>query len=131
MNPRLEVLAADWDSATVEVAREAAAEHGVELEVLLADARALGESHPGRFDYIVTDPPYGVRQARRTSMTRLYASLLPSFERALAPKGTLALLVLKEGAFLAALGRTGLRVAERRRVDLGGLQPLIFVLRRA
>jgi len=130
-NPRLEVLAADWDAETVEVARQAAVEHKIELEVLLADARTLGETHPGRFDYIVTDPPYGVRQARRTSMSRLYGSLLASFERALAPGGTLALLVVKRRTFLAALERTSLRVVDSRELDLGGgLKPTIVLARK-
>lgn len=132
LNPRLEVHAADWDADTVEVAREAAGEHGAsDLEVRLADARSLGESDAGRYDYIVTDPPYGVRQARRTSMSRLYESLLGSFERALAPNGAIALLVVKERTFLAVLERTTLRVVERRKIDLGGLQPAILILRRA
>jgi len=113
-NPRLDVSAADWDAETVQVAREAASEHGVELEVLLADARSLGETRPAAFDYIVTDPPYGVRQARRTSMSRLYGALLASFERALAPTGKLALLVVKRRTFLGALERTSLRVIDSR-----------------
>jgi len=130
INPGLEVQAADWDEETVAVARESASEHGVDLDVEVADARALGELHPGRFDYIVTDPPYGVRQARRTSMTRLYGALLASFERALAAGGTIALIAVKERTFLAALEGTSLRVVDRREVDLGSMRAVLLVLRR-
>ena len=130
MNPQLEVLAADWDSETVAVARRSAAEHGIELTVEAADSRTLGERHPGGFDYIVTNPPFGVRQARHTSMTRLYAALLASFERALGPTGTLALIVVKEGTFRAGLEATTLRVVDRRVVDLGGMRAVLLVLGR-
>jgi putative N6-adenine-specific DNA methylase/tRNA (guanine6-N2)-methyltransferase len=129
-NPRLQVQASDWDDETVEVARATIHNHGLEIEVDNLDARTLGQGYPERFDYIVTDPPYGVRQARRVSMVHLYETLLPSLERALAPRGLLAIVVVKYRAFLAALEPTGLRVVDERLIDVGGLHPRIFVLER-
>ena len=129
INPRLEVRASDWDDETVEVARDTIGNHELDIPVERFDARGLGEAHPGCFDYIVTDPPYGVRQARRTSMVHLYDSILPSFERALKPSGSIGLVVLKYRAFLSALERTRLEITHERLVDLGGLHPRIFVLK--
>jgi putative N6-adenine-specific DNA methylase/tRNA (guanine6-N2)-methyltransferase len=129
-NPRLDVAAADWDRETAAAARETLANHGVDLEVEVADARRLGERFPDRFDFIVTDPPYGLRQAKRTSIARLYRALLPSLARAVRDSGTIVLIVVKYRAFRAALEGTGLRVAQERTVELGGIRPRIFVLRR-
>ena len=128
INPRLEVRASDWDDETVEVARDTIRNHELDVPVERFDARNLGEACPGRFDYIVTDPPYGVRQARRTSMLHLYESILPSFERALKPGGTIALVVVKYRTFLAALERTALQVTHERLIDLGGLCSRILVV---
>lgn len=130
INPDLHVLASDWDEETIDVARETIANHGLEIEVMPGDARSLGDVYPDRFDFIVTDPPYGVRQARRSDLGRLYGTLLPSFEKALKPSGRIVLVVLKYRAFLSALERTGLCVVDQRSVELGGLYPRIFVLRR-
>ena len=128
INPALEVRASDWDDETVEVARDTIANHALEIPVERLDARNLGEAHPGSFDYIVSDPPYGVRQARRTSMVHLYESILPSFERALKPAGSIALVVVKYRSFLKALESTGLEITHERQIDLGGLRPRILVL---
>jgi len=127
-NPGLDVRASDWDAETLEVARETMARHRVEVEPRLADARRLGETDPGRFDYIVTNPPYGVRQARRTSISRLYRALLPSFARAVRDSGRIVMVVVKYRAFLAALEGSGLRVAAERVVAFGGLEPRIYLL---
>ncbi|HXV75808.1 MAG TPA: THUMP domain-containing protein [Candidatus Polarisedimenticolaceae bacterium] len=129
INPRLSISAADWDGPTVALARRALAGQGIALEIDRADARLLGRDRPRAFDYIVTDPPYGVRLAKRTSLTRLYGALLPSFERALAERGRIVMIVVKYRTFLAALATTALEIVDRHAVELGGLEPQIVVLR--
>jgi hypothetical protein len=64
-------------------------------------------------------------------MTELYGSLLAEFERALSDAGAIALVVLKLRAFMTALQDTGLRVAQERLIESGGLHPRIFVLRKS
>lgn len=130
LNPDLSVTASDWDEQTVQVARETIAAHELAIDVETLDARKLGAAFPGRFDWIVTDPPYGLRQAKRTSIARLYRGLLDSFGAALSEGGAIVLIVVKYRAFLAAVERSGLRIEHERRVDLGGIDPRIFVLRR-
>lgn len=130
INPLLEVSASDWDADTVEIARQTVANHGLAIEVQTVDARSLKDVYPLPFDYIVTDPPYGVRQAKHTSRSRLYGSLLSSFEEVLAESGKIALVVLKYQAFVAALERSRLRIVDERRVELGRITPRILVLER-
>jgi len=130
VNPRLDVTGSDWDEPTVAVARETARANGLEIDFRVADARDLGAIEPGAYDWIVTDPPYGLRQARRTSLTRLYARLLGSFEAALAPGGRVALVAVKHRVVRAALERTGLAIADERVLVTGGVEPHVFVLER-
>jgi len=130
INPRLEVQACDWDTETVDTARATVSNHGLEIDVRLGDARALDEIYTRRFDYIVTDPPYGVRLGRRTDIRALYAALLEAFERSLVDAGRLVLIVVKFRAFLRALAPTGFEIVDERLVDVGGLHPRIFVLDR-
>jgi putative N6-adenine-specific DNA methylase/tRNA (guanine6-N2)-methyltransferase len=130
LNPGLVVSASDWDGPTVEAARGTFANHEIEIAPQLADARSLGQEFEGVFDYIVTDPPYGVRQAKRSRMTSLYAQLLSSFERALKPTGKLCIIVVKHRVFVAALERTGLQVVHQRTIQAGALSRRIYVLGR-
>ena len=129
INPALEVHAGDWDEETVAVARATVANHGLDIDVRLCDARHLAPVYPGVFDYIVTDPPYGVRQARRVQLARFYSEVLQSLEARLAPDGVIAIVVLKFHAFRAGLRRTGLRVVHERLIEAGGLHPRIYLLR--
>lgn len=131
INPRLEVIASDWDEETVATARATIANHALPIEVRPCDARNLARVFPRPFDYIVTDPPYGVRQARRVDMAALYGSLLPALEESLAPGGRLVIVALRRRAFLSALERTALCVTGERLVESGGLHPRIFLLQRS
>lgn len=126
----LEISASDWDPETVETARATLRNHGLDLDVRLLDARSLGRLHAGTFDYLVTDPPYGLRQARRVRLSLLYRELLESFERAIVPSGRIVVIVVKHGTFRSALERTGLRAVADRVVDAGAIRPTIFTLER-
>lgn len=130
LNPELVVEASDWDPETVEVARATFANHEIAVEPRVAEARLLGVDHAAAFDYIVTDPPYGLRQARRTGLTALYRSLLRSFAGALRPGGRLVMIVVKYRVLLAALEESGLRVKTERAIASTGIQPRIYVLER-
>jgi len=130
INPQLTVAASDWDDETVEIARGTVANHGLDIELRLCDARTLTAFYDRPFDYIVTDPPYGVRQARRANIGLLYEALLTSFAQALADAGKIAIVVLRLRAFQRALEGAGLRVVHERLIESGGLHPRIFVLER-
>jgi putative N6-adenine-specific DNA methylase/tRNA (guanine6-N2)-methyltransferase len=128
LNAELEVHASDWDPKTLQVARATAARHGCAIDFRLADARALGRSYATPFDSLVTDPPYGVRQAKRSSSLALYRSLLPSFEAVLAESGRIVLVALKPKVFRLALEATALELLHERRVRAGSLELWMVVL---
>lgn len=130
MNSRLDVYACDWDGGTVEVSRATLANHGLEVDVRVCDARALRGVYPEPFDYIVTDPPYGVRLGRRSGIAVLYRALMPSLEDVLSEDGRLVVAVLKFGTFLGALEKSGLEVLAERIVGAGDLRPRVVVLGR-
>ncbi|MCP3982028.1 MAG: methyltransferase [bacterium] len=129
VNAALELFAADRDPETVETARGTFANHGLALEPSCFDARELGRDYRRTFDFIVTDPPYGVRQGRRIRLDELYRDLLRSFERALCPEGCVVVIVVKHRTFRSALDAVGLNPVHERKVETGGLSPWIFVLR--
>jgi putative N6-adenine-specific DNA methylase/tRNA (guanine6-N2)-methyltransferase len=130
INPQLELFASDWDEQTVTVARDTFRNHDATIDLRVCDARSLPRLHPGPFDFIVTDPPYGVRQAKRMDLTAMYGSILPSMAGVLADTGRIVLLVVKRRAFLRALDGGPLRIVHERLIDIGGLHPRIYVLRR-
>ena len=130
INPELDVEACDWDAETVTAARETIANHDLTIEVRDLDARDLDRAYDVPFDYIVTDPPYGVRQGRRADLVALYSGLLAAFERSLTENGRIAIVVVKFRAFLRALAPTALDIVDERLIDVGGLHPRIFVLER-
>ncbi len=127
-NPELEIHASDWDPGTVETARGTLRNHGLAFDVRTADARAMKEETSGLFDYIVTDPPHGLRQARRTRLGVLYSELLAAFERVLKPGGRIVVIVVKHRVFAAAVERTGLHIVEQRAIDSSSVRQRIFVL---
>jgi putative N6-adenine-specific DNA methylase/tRNA (guanine6-N2)-methyltransferase len=130
LNAALEAAGSDWDAATVEAARRTVENHGLDVAIRDCDARSLASSYEGAFDWIVTDPPYGVRVGRRADLAPLYAALLASFERVLAPRGRIVLLVLKFRSFLRALAPQPLAIVHERIVEAGGLRPHAVVLER-
>jgi len=128
INPELEVMASDWDEKAVDVARGTMRSHGLDVDVRVCDARLLAETLHASFDYIVTDPPYGLRQARKSHLVSLYRSLLMSFEDVLEDSGRIAIVVLRRGPLLDALEGTRFRIAHERAVGSSGLRLKIFVL---
>ncbi len=128
VNPELEIHASDWDPGTVETARGTLRNHRLGFDLCTADARALQEEADGLFDYIVTDPPHGLRQARRARLDVLYSELLTAFKCVLRPGGRIVVIVVKHRVFAAAVERTGLHIVEQRAIDSSSVRQRIFVL---
>ncbi len=128
INPALEIHASDWDPGTVETGRGTLRNHGLAFDVCTADAREMEKETNGLFDYIVTDPPHGLRQARRTRLGVLYSDLLAAFERVLKPGGRIVAIVVKHRVFAAAVEPTGLQIVGKRAINSGSVTQRIFVL---
>jgi len=131
INPRLDVYACDWDRATAEVAEGTVANHALEIDVRVCDSRSLRKTYPEPFDFIVTDPPYGVRLGKQWGVATLYRELIPSWEAALADDGRIVVALVKFKTFLGALENSGLQLLSEREVGTGELQPRIVVLGRS
>ncbi|TVQ27531.1 MAG: hypothetical protein EA382_03500 [Spirochaetaceae bacterium] len=87
----------------------------------------------GSLDYVITDPPFGVRLGRKIDYHFLYQSLLAGAAHGLRAGGRLALLVdHRRGVFDAvAAGFGAFELVHTRRVTIGTLSPQLIVMRRA
>lgn len=128
------ISGSDRDPEAVEGARSNLDRQGLSfISISACDARQLESIvPPGSLDYIVTNPPFGIRLARGTNFRTLYAGFLAAAVRTLRVGGTLALLVGKRrGVFNRVLQATAeLALEHVRIVEMGGVYAALFVLRR-
>lgn len=97
------------------------------------DARELASLiEPGSLDYIVTNPPFGIRLGRGSNFHALYYEFLVGAATALREGGVLALLVgRRRGVFNRTLQAVPeFEVQGVRVVEMGGVYAALFVLRR-
>ncbi len=103
------------------------------IDVAQHDARELGALvEPGSLDYIVTNPPFGIRLGKGSNFHVLYRDFLAGAAAALRTGGVLALLVGKRrGIFNRTLqGCPEFGVMAVRIVEMGGVYAALFLLRR-
>jgi tRNA (guanine6-N2)-methyltransferase len=131
--PRLRLHGSDTNEEAIAGATENARSLGVLDRISLQRGRAqdIERNHrPGRFDAIITNPPFGVRIGRKLNFYCLYRDFLNAAHTVLKPDGRLVVLVWKRGTFLQILRDFGsYSLLEERRVTTGELHPSIFVLR--
>lgn len=132
--PNLTLHGSDIDCHVIDGARENAAALGCADRLMLCqgDARELDDVFPEqRFDYIVTNPPYGMRFGRHLNFERFYTRVLQQFWYRLKVGGRLVIIAWKYRELARAVKATGLfRVHLERFVETGDLHPHIFVLHR-
>jgi putative N6-adenine-specific DNA methylase/tRNA (guanine6-N2)-methyltransferase len=129
------ISAMDFDERSARGTRENASHAGLEdrIEITQGDARKLQDRFAsGSVDYIVTDPPYGVRSGTKMDFGGLYRGLLQGAEEVLSPSGRICLTVgRRRGIFIRVLGELGsFNVVHQRLLETGGMYPMIFVLER-
>jgi tRNA (guanine6-N2)-methyltransferase len=124
----------DLKRAAVEGARANLAAAGLaDVRVHEHDARELGDLlAASSLDFIVTNPPFGIRLGRGSNFHALYREFLAAAARTLRPGGVLALLVGKRrGVFNKVLqGVREFDVTHVRIVEMGGVYAALFVLTR-
>ena len=130
-NPRLKVLGFDWDEETVAIASGTIANHGLAVDVGVADVLALPGEAAGPPDFVVTDPPYGLRQGRRLRLDEFYAKMLQSIATSLGDHGRIALISPRQKAMRHALASAPLEVAAELPVRAGGLTPHLWIFSRS
>ncbi len=104
-----------------------------QVSVNRINVRDLSDHLPAAgLDYIVTNPPYGIRMSPDAELGTLYRQILEQAAVVLRPGGVLALLVGKRrGRFNRILqSMQGFRLEHVRIIEIGGVYPGLFVLRR-
>lgn len=129
------VSGSDWSQRAVAGCRRnlRAADRAERVPVEQGDARELAARlGPRSMDYIVTNPPFGIRLAHGTDLGALYRGFLGQAAAVLRPGGTLALLVAKRrGRFNRIVESFDeFRLEHVRVIEIGGVYPGLFVLRR-
>ncbi|ADN03100.1 methyltransferase domain-containing protein [Spirochaeta thermophila] len=102
------------------------------VRLVLGDARRLSSYFPPEsFQYIVTDPPFGVKLGRRLDFEDLFSAFLEEASLVLKPGGTMVFLTMHWRIISRLLGdREDLVVIHRRRVEESTLRPHMVVLRK-
>lgn len=101
--------------------------------VVRGDARHMTELFPPESaDYIITDPPLGVKMGKRTNYYALYRSLLEEAKAVLRPGGRLLLLSFKHRKLLnyAVRDSGGYKILHVRVIEYGGIFPALFLLQK-
>lgn len=130
----------DWDAKAVAGAGANLREAGLgeragheSVSVSQHDAQDLDALfEPASLDYIVTNPPFGIRIGRGANLLSMYRDFLGSAAVVLRPGGRLAMLVARRrGAFNKVLATLPEFTIEHVRVvEMGGVYAGLFVLRR-
>ena len=128
------ISGSDRSQTAVAGCRENLLENGVEaVTVTQMDAREMAAHlEHSNLDYIVTNPPYGIRMGQSVDFGRLYSDFLHQAAIVLKPLGILVLLVgRRRGRFNKVLQATPeFRLEHVRIIEIGGVYPGLFVLRR-
>lgn len=96
------------------------------------DARDLNQYYPpASMDVIVTNPPFGAQLAQETNFYGLYTDFLQAAQEVIKPEGRIVMLVWKRTIFNRVVKRLGLEICHARVIDLGGLFPGLFVLKKS
>jgi len=124
----------DWDAKAVAGASANLREAGLDsIRVSHHDAQDLrGLLEPVSLDYIVTNPPFGIRLGKGANLLSMYRDFLAAAAVVLRPGGRLAMLVARRrGAFNKVLATfPEFAIEHVRVVEMGGVYAGLFVLRR-
>ena len=124
--PEVRALAGDRDPVALARTRRSLPQ----LALGRWDARRLPGAS-GAFQRIVSDLPFGRRSGSHRANRRLYPALLPELARVLAPGGEAVLLSGEVRLMSEALAADpAWELLALRRIDLGGLEPALYHLRR-
>jgi hypothetical protein len=115
--PLRSLLGTDLDLGALDAARTNLAAAGVSAVLAAADARTHA---PGPVDLILTNPPLGSRI--QLDAAALLVAALPSFARALAPRGRLVWITPSPRKTSPVAEQLGLARTHRYAVDLGGVR---------
>jgi tRNA (guanine6-N2)-methyltransferase len=129
---KIKIFAGDIREEYVEKAKENAKANGLDafIEFKPMDATKL-EEYFASIDKIVTNPPYGVKIAKKKDLKAFYWKFLESVSKVLSKEGRAVLINLKANMFRTLIIRVkAFKIVHERVVESGGIFPHIFVLER-
>jgi 23S rRNA G2445 N2-methylase RlmL len=129
---KIKIYAGDVAEDFVEKARENAKANNLDkfIEFMHLDATEL-EKYFSTIDKLVTNPPYGVRIAKRRNLKSFYRKFLEFLSKVLSKEGRAIIINLKADMFRNIILRLKtFRIVHERVVESGGIYPHIFVLER-
>lgn len=80
-NPKVDIQGYDIDPAAVEAARENAKRAGVDHLIHFQRRPVQDLSHPKKYGFIITNPPYGERLEDKRDLPALYTDIGEAFRR--------------------------------------------------
>jgi 23S rRNA G2445 N2-methylase RlmL len=129
---KIKIYAGDIEKDFVEKAKENAKANNLEefIEFKHLDAREL-DKHFSSLDKLITNPPYGVRIAKKRNLKSFYRKFLKSLSEVLSKEGRAVIINLKANMFRnIILKLKTFKIVHERVVESGGIYPHIFVLER-
>lgn len=129
--PRLKLHGSDRYEEPVAGARSNLLAYGLQDRVRIeqVEMSQLHQHYPAaHFDYLVTNPPFGLRMAKKVDLRHFYEVFLQEAATLLRPGGSLTLLMLKAANFRQAAARSPMRVLDVHRVEVGGKEMRVYRL---
>jgi 23S rRNA G2445 N2-methylase RlmL len=127
---KIKIYAGDIVKDFVEKAKENAKANNLEkfIEFKNLDATKL-EKYFSSIDKLITNPPYGVRIAKKRNLRGFYRKFLESLSKVLSKEGRAVIINLKADMFRNIILRLKtFKIIHERVVESGGIFPHIFVL---
>lgn len=80
-NPRVDIQGYDADPSVIRIARRNAEEAGVSHLIHFQERNVRALSHPKKYGFVITNPPYGERMEDKKVLPELYRAFGESFRR--------------------------------------------------
>jgi putative N6-adenine-specific DNA methylase/tRNA (guanine6-N2)-methyltransferase len=135
MLPEVPLIGCDISEEAVKGTRRnlEAAGAGKRSRLFQGDARELSRHLPeSSADYLITDPPLGIRLGKHINYYALFSGLLREADSVLSDRGRIVLLTMRHRGILNRVVKENdaFRILHVRVIEYGGIYPALFLLGR-
>lgn len=100
------------------------------IDFIVADSTYLSKLLRKEIDYIITNPPFGIRLEAIENLSKLYAKLFNEFSRVISRDGLIILITIKKNLVRKLSNKYKFEILKEIEINQGGLQSYIFVLKK-